>query len=64
MPKVAKNSDGALMFRMAAIEAKLTEIARSSSKGATFEQREAKAIPLRKELAELRQKLWGGNGTA
>jgi hypothetical protein len=64
MPKLTRNSDGARMLRMAAIDAELTEIARSSSKGVTFEKREAKAAPLRKELAELRRRLWGANGSA
>jgi hypothetical protein len=59
MPKVPKNSDGAIMLRMAEIDAKLTEIARNSREGVTFEKREAKAAPLRKELAALRQRLWG-----
>lgn len=50
------------MRRMAEINAKLTEIARSERM--TCEQREAKAAPLRSELAELQQRLWGGNGIA
>ena len=60
--KLSKDSPGAAMNRMAEINAKLTEIARSERM--TFEQREAKAAPLRKELAELQRRLWGGNGRA
>lgn len=60
--KIGKDSPGAAMRRMAEINAKLTEIARSERM--TFEQREAKAAPLRKELAELQRRLWGGNGRA
>ena len=60
--KIGKDSPGAAMRRMAEINAKLTEIARSERM--TCEQREAKAAPLRQELAELQRRLWGANGSA
>ena len=50
------------MNRMAELNAKLTEISRNER--LTFEQREAKAAPLRKEMAELQMRLWGANRSA
>ena len=60
--KIGKDGPGAAMKRMAEITAKLTAIDRNEK--LKFTQRAAKAAPLRKELAELEQKLWGGNGSA
>lgn len=60
--KLSKDSPGAAMNRMAELNAKLTEISRNER--LTFEQREAKAAPLRKEMAELQMRLWGANRSA
>ena len=54
MPK--PTGDGAVLYRMAEITAELTNIARS---GKPFTQCEAQSKPLRRELAELQQRMWG-----
>ena len=66
MKKSALNNDsvGAIMRRMGGIEAKLSHIARTWRNGAPFHEREAKSVPLRKELAELHQRLWGNQNSA
>jgi len=54
-----KETPGADMFRMAKIDAELTRIRHRSRDGVPWEEREAAAEPLRRELAGLRAKLWG-----
>ena len=63
MVKRFTDSVGATMLRMVAIDAELTAITRSALSGATVAERLAKAAPLRKELAELEQKLAGLDGS-
>ncbi len=47
---------GAAMYRMAKLTAELDAIARS---GQPFVRREKSSEPLRRELADLRERLWG-----
>ena len=47
---------GAAMYRMAKLEAELGAIARS---GQPFVRREKSSEPLRRELADLHERLWG-----
>ena len=58
MSELQKNRKdlGAAMYRMAKLTAELDAIARS---GQPFVRREKSSEPLRRELADLRERLWG-----